>query len=91
VQQEAVLGQKPCEQQTVPLLVSALRHEERLRLFVAAELAPLLPKAVTKCSLCRVEVPRLVAQEHAKALDYGPGCDFGGTPGGEHGGLELLA
>jgi len=68
MQQQVVLGEEPSEQQSMPLLVSALCHEQ---FAVVAELATLRPQAVAEHRLVGIEVPRLVSQEHTETVKGG--------------------
>ena len=88
VEQQAVLGEEPREQQPVPLLVRALRDEQ---VAVVAQLAPLRAKPIAEGRLRGIEVFRTPVGEHAEALDGSARRRLRGATGGEDRRFQLLS
>jgi hypothetical protein len=87
MQEQVVLRQEPGKQESVPLLVGALRDQD---LFVVTKVAPLGAQFVAKPSLIGVEVIGPTVREHVKTVESSSTCLLGGTTASEYCGLELL-
>jgi hypothetical protein len=69
MQQEVVLRKEASEEEPVPLLVGAFRHEE---VTVTSELPPLGAKADSQCGTIGIEMLGPPVRKDAQSVECGP-------------------